>query len=99
VGVAFPARYFKRWARRLQQYGFTPEDASVLALATFGTDKDTSILSMHGVVTFDQPMMTQWTVQCPAIQAHLSAMLQDLPIPYCHAALPEVLHPGNALPT
>jgi hypothetical protein len=24
VEVAFPTRYFKRWARRLQGYGFTP---------------------------------------------------------------------------
>ena len=99
VGIAFPARYCKHWVRRLQQYGFTPEDASVLALATFGTDQDTSILGMHGVVTFDQAMMTQWTVQYPAIQAHLSAMLQDLPMPYCYAALPEVLRPGDVLPT
>jgi hypothetical protein len=37
---------------------------------------------MHVVVTFDQPMVTQWTTQRAAIQAHLAAMQQDLPMPY-----------------
>lgn len=40
-------RYFTRWARRLKGYGFTPEDAAVLALATFGTDEERSFLGTH----------------------------------------------------
>jgi hypothetical protein len=95
VEVAFPTRYFKRWARRLQAYGFTPEDASVLALATFGTDKEARILGMHMVVTFDQPMVTHWAVQRTAIQAHLTAMQQELLMPYRQASLPEVLLPAQ----
>jgi hypothetical protein len=62
--------------------GFTPEDAGVLALGTFGTDQDARILGMHVVVTFDQPMVTQWTTQRVAIQVHFAAMQQDLPMPY-----------------
>jgi hypothetical protein len=91
VEVAFPTRYFKRWARRLQGYGFTPEDAGVLALGTFGTDQEARILGMHVVVTFDQPMVTQWATQRAAIQAHLAAMQQDLPMPYRQTDLPQVL--------
>ncbi len=36
VEVLYPGRYFKRWARRLRETGFTREDAKVLALGTFG---------------------------------------------------------------
>ncbi len=46
---------------------------------------------MHVVVTFDQPMITQWATQRAAIQAHLAAMQQDLPMPYRQTVLPQVL--------
>ena len=95
VEVAFPTRYFKRWSRRLQQYSFTPEDASVLALATFGTDSNGSILGMHAVVTFDQPMVTQWAAQHTTIQTHFATMQRNLPMPYYQARLPQVMHPED----
>jgi hypothetical protein len=38
VEVAVSTRYFRRWARRLREHGFSREDAAILALATFGTD-------------------------------------------------------------
>jgi hypothetical protein len=97
VEVAFPTRYFKRWTRRLQAHGFTPEDAGVLALATFGTDKEAQILGMHMIVTFDQPMVTQWTVQHTAIQARLTTMQQELLMPYSQASFPEVLLPAQMI--
>ena len=56
-----------------------PEDAGVLALATFGTDRDVSILGMHVVATFDQPMIAQWAAQHAVIQTHFDSMWQDLP--------------------
>lgn len=95
VEVAFPTRYFKRWTRRLQGYGFTPEDAGVLALATFGTDSNTSVLGMHAVVTFDQAMVTQWATRQTAIQAHFAAMQRNLPMPYHQTDLPQVIHPED----
>ena len=95
VEVVFPTRYFKRWTRRLQAHGFTPEDPSVLALATFSTDKEGCILGMHMVVTFDQPMVTHWAVQRTAIQTRLTAMQQELIMPYRHTRLPEVLLPAQ----
>ena len=91
--VVFPARYFRRWARRLRDQGFTREDAAVLALATFGTDKDAQVLGMHFVVTFDQGMIQQWIAQRGAIRKRLAAMQQNLPAPYRHAPLPEVRRP------
>ena len=97
VEVAFPTRYFKRWARRLRDYGFTPEDAGVLALATFGTDEDATILGIHVVATFDQPMIQRWTAECTAIQAPLAAMQPGLPMPYRQSALPRVLPPDQVI--
>ena len=99
-----PARYFKslakrdpdlsgRWARRLREYGFTKEDAEVLALATFGTTEDVDVLGMHVVATFDQPMMNQWSAQQAEIQKRLSNMRRNLRGPYRHVSLPTVERP------
>ncbi len=94
VGVTQSTRYFKRWARRLQDYGFTPEDAHILALATFGSNPGGDILGMDFVATFDQPMIRQWATQFNAIQDHLMAMRNELPDPYRQAVLPQVRHPA-----
>ena len=91
--VSYPARYFKRWARRLQEYGFTKEDAEVLALATFGTTPNGDILGMHTVVTSDQPMINQWRAYHGEIQERLSNMQRNLEDPYCHVSLPTVERP------
>jgi hypothetical protein len=93
VEVTVPSHYFKRWARRLRDYGFTREDAAVLALATFSTDANAAILGMHFVATFDQPMINHWASQRAAIQRRLTAMRNDIPMPYRHASLPQVLRP------
>lgn len=93
--VAQPARYFKRWARRLRSFGFTREDAAVLALATFGTTREADILGMHFVATFDQAMIHQWAAQRATIRARLAAMQQNLPAPYRYASLPQVERPEH----
>ena len=91
--VSYPARYFKRWARRLQEYGFTKEDAEVLALATFGTTSSGDILGIHMVATSDQPMINQWRAYHGKIQKRLSNMQRNLEVPYCHVSLPIVERP------
>ena len=91
--VAQPARYFKRWARRLREYGFTKEDAEVLALATFGTTLNGDVLGMHVIATFDQPMINQWDAHQTAIRERLSNMQRSLEVPYNSASLPTVEHP------
>ncbi|MFQ5595916.1 MAG: hypothetical protein ACE5HA_17370 [Anaerolineae bacterium] len=93
--VVQPARYFKRWARRLRDHGFTREDAAVLALATFGTSKDAGVLGMHCVATLDQPMIRQWAAQKAAIRKRLATMQRNLPAPYRHASLPQVRRPEH----
>ena len=93
VEVIVPARYFKRWARRLKDYNFTAEDAAILALATFGTNENGDILGTEVVATYDQPMINQWIRQQIAIQERLIAMKNELPAPYHRVNLPQVLRP------
>ena len=97
VETARPTRYFKRWARRLQDYGFTPEDAHVLSLATFSTDKQQTILGLHYVATFDRPMIQLWQTAKGSIEEHLAAMRSDLPEPYSLAGLPHVVRPQEVV--
>lgn len=89
----YPGRYFTRWSRRLQDYGFTREDATVLSLATFGTVENGSILGMHYLATYDQAMINNWYHQRVKIQTRLATMCHDLTEPYCYAVLPQVVRP------
>jgi len=75
---AQPTRYFKRWARRLRGFGFTREDAHILALASFGTDSSRNVLGVHFVATYDQPLINQWSLQQIKIGERLEAMRRDL---------------------
>lgn len=97
VQILYPSRYFKRWSRRLRRYGFSREDAAVLALATFGTDETNSILGTYFVATYDQPMMTNWLRRGEQITAHLEVMRQDLAEPYNQISLPVVMRPESIL--
>lgn len=93
VGVVFPTRYYKRWARRLRNYSFGREDAAVLALATFATNEEATILGMHFVATYDQPLINNWTAQEENLRVRLETMRRNVPDPYCDALLPQVLRP------
>ena len=91
--VALPARYFTRWSRRLRDFGFTPEDAAVLALGTFGTNESGTILGMDYIATFDQPVIRHWATRQGAIRERWQTMKGDLPAPYRDAPLPDVQSP------
>ncbi|MFN8488075.1 MAG: hypothetical protein U0350_10810 [Caldilineaceae bacterium] len=93
VEIAHPTRYYKRWARRLRAFGFTREDAAILALATFSSDTLDKTLGMDYVVTFDQPMINHWCEQQSSIQAKLAAMCVDIPAPYSKVRTPQVVAP------
>jgi hypothetical protein len=93
VDVALPTHYYKRWARRLRGCGFAREDAAVLALATFGTDEEATILGMHFVATYDQPLINNWIVQEEILRTRLETMQRDIPVPYCDSLLPKVSRP------
>ena len=58
--IATPTRYFTRWSRRVREFGFTPEDARMLALGSFSTNQARDILGMHSFITYDHPLVNQW---------------------------------------
>ena len=87
------SRYVKRWARRLRGYGFTREDALVLALATYGTDSEGDILGVATLVTLDRPFSNNFQTHWAKLQSRLAAMTDGLPKPYSNARLPVVQHP------
>ncbi len=88
VEIMVPARYFKRWARRLQEFGFTREDARVLSLGTFGTDAERSLLGVDEVLTFDRPMSNLFAEKKVKIQQRLDAFKREVEPPYNDARLP-----------
>ncbi len=87
------SRYVKRWARRLREYGFTREDALVLALATYGTDSIGGILGVDTLITLDRPFFNNFQTHRAELQSRLAAMTDGLPEPYSNARLPVVQHP------
>ncbi|MBM4029124.1 MAG: hypothetical protein FJ280_27565 [Planctomycetes bacterium] len=95
VDILYPARYFKRWARRVRARTFTPEDAKVLALGTFGTDERGELLGVHAVVTHDQPMVRKWEREQVWFGQRLREMARQLDAPYASAILPEVRSPRD----
>jgi len=95
VEIAFPTRYFRRWSRRLRDFGFTREDAAVIALATFGTNESKNILGTKFVATLDQPMINNWTARQTEIKDRYNAMQADLSYPYNQALLPQVMRPDE----
>jgi hypothetical protein len=90
VRVLHPTHYFKRWARRLREHGFTREDAKVLALATFGAETQTGQLGVEQLATFDQPFINHVTHLQYRLVQRLKAMTVQLPVPYQLARLPVV---------
>jgi hypothetical protein len=77
----------------LREYGFTREDALVLALATYGTDSTGDILGEDALITLDQPFLNNFQIHQAELQSRLAAMTDGLPEPYRNARLPVVQHP------
>ncbi|RME42501.1 MAG: hypothetical protein D6791_17585 [Chloroflexi bacterium] len=97
--VLYPVRYTRRWARRLREMNFGREDAYLLSLATFGTDriKQGHILGVHAFLTYDERMIRQFHARFPLIEARLKRMTAQLNPPYCFARLPRVCTPADVL--
>jgi len=90
VQVAQPTRYFSRWSRRLRAYGFTPEDARMIALGSFSTNLSREIVGMHVFITYDHPMVNLWDQKHKEIAQRLHAMRQQLAAPYNQVQLPVI---------
>lgn len=90
VSALTAGKYSRRWARRLRTFGFTREDASILSLGSFGVYGLPSALGANIIVTFDLPMIHNFTVRRSAIEKRFTAMTTRLPSPFSMARLPQL---------
>jgi hypothetical protein len=92
-----PARYMRRWARRLRDLTFAREDALMLSLAVFGLDPQRGTLGVDWFVTTDLALLKNAQAKFPTISSHFEAMITQLPAPYNLLVLPELLSVDDVL--
>jgi hypothetical protein len=90
-------RYWTRWARRLREHGFSPEDAAVLSYGTFGLDESGQTIGVTHVITFDRPLLERVHDHHLALERRLKAMTSHLSEPYRLVVLPEIIYPNQGL--
>jgi len=98
VQVLSPTRYHARWARRVRETtGLAREDAALIAVTSFGSDLQGSILGAHLLITCDQPLVNGYLNHFSELQRRLRAMTVQLPTPFHQATLPRVMTPDEIL--
>ncbi len=90
-------RYLRRWARRLREMGFSPEDAIVIAYGSFGLDLQSQRIGVEAVVTNDLKLRAHFHVRLPAIRDHFAQMIVQLSEPYRGLTLPRVVATAEVL--
>lgn len=84
-------RYLRRWARRLRDVNFSPEDAIVLAYGSFGLDLRSQRVGVEAIVTNDLKLTTNFTARHRTIQEHFESMVSQLLDPYRGLTLPRIV--------
>jgi len=97
LSVLTPGRYCRRWARRLREEGFSPEDALILSHASFGADPALGIFGAEVLLTTDYALKERFERQFPHISGRFKRMTHQLSLPYREATLPDVLRPDELL--
>lgn len=98
VSVLSPTRYHTRWARRIRETaGLTREDASLVALASFGSDQQGGILGTHRLITYDRSLINSYLNHLPTLTRRLRAMTTQLQAPFHQATLPHLATPDEIL--
>jgi hypothetical protein len=90
-------RYLRRWARRLRDVSFSPEDAIVLAYGSFGLDLQAQRVGVEAIVTNDQKLAPNFTARFAAIEEHFTNMVGQLLAPYHELSLPTVVTTAEIL--
>ena len=90
-------RYLRRWARRLRDISFSPEDAIVLAYGSFGLDLQIQRVGVEAIVTNDVKLAANFTTRFNTIQEHFANMVSQLPEPYQELTLPIVVATAEVL--
>jgi hypothetical protein len=84
-------RYLRRWARRLREFLFSPEDAIVLAYGSFGIDLNSTQVGVDTIVTNDFRLARHFQAHQAEIDHRFSEMRVQLPAPYATLTLPDVV--------
>jgi hypothetical protein len=90
-------RYLRRWARRLRDVGFSPEDAIMLAYGSFGLDLHAQRIGVEAVITNDLKLKTNFTARFLTIRDSFENMVTQLPEPYRESTLPRVVATAEVL--
>ena len=90
-------RYLRRWARQLCSFGFSPEDAVVIAYASFGLDSRSQLANVEALVTNNFKLVNNFKTQQTNIEDRFKRMVSNLLNPYSSLELPEVMTTADAL--
>lgn len=99
VQVFAKGRYLRRWARRLRDEGFSPEDAVILSHASFGVNDTREVLGAAVVLTTDYALQARYDERWARIHDRFQRMTRQLQPPYREATLPRVYKPEELLET
>jgi hypothetical protein len=90
-------RYLRRWARRLREFTFAPEDAIVVSYGSFGIDLRVPSIGVEAIVTNDVKLATHFHAHTAEITYRFHAMIAQLPAPYAAVTLPAVVTTASIL--
>jgi hypothetical protein len=90
-------RYLRRWARRLRELSFSPEDAIVVAYASFGVDLTRQAVGVEAIVTGDLKLVAHFNAKQEEIRERFEDMISSLSTPYQTLELPAIMTPTNIL--
>lgn len=90
-------RYLRRWARRLRDFDFSPEDAIVLAYGSFGISTDGTQIGTDAIVTTDIKLAARFENNFTGIEQRFKEMISALSGVYNTLDLPQVLTTADVL--
>jgi len=90
-------RYLRRWARRLRELSFSPEDAIVVAYGSFGIDLTRQAVGVEAIVTGDLKLVAHFNARQEEIRERFEGMISSLSTPYQTLALPSIMIPTDIL--
>ena len=91
------ARYLRRWARRLTGFGFSSEDAIVLAYGSFGLDVESQRVGVDAIITTDIRLADRYNQRHSEIMNRFNDMITNLPEAYRQLKLPQVVTTATVL--
>jgi len=75
----------------LKEFGFSPEDAIVLAYGSFGVDVDSKMVGVDAIITTDIRLADHYQQRYAEIESRFRNIVRNLPEDYAGLALPQVV--------